>query len=128
MNFHCLTQEPKINTILNSIDNWVNLNGLKLNVKKTKYMIFSNKQCNENLNIRLNNIAINRTKCERFLGVLLDDKLSFKQHIAKLATKISINSGIIFKLKGIVPQKVLKLLYDSFKYSHTLIFALTYGV
>ena len=82
--------QEKINTILNSIDNWVNLNGLKLNVKKTKYMIFSNRKCNENLNIRLNGITIKRTKCERFLGVLLDDKLSFKQHIAKLATKISI--------------------------------------
>ena len=110
--------QEKINTILDSIDNWVNQNGLKLNVKKTKYMIFSNRQCSENLNIRLNGVTINRTKCERFLGVLLDDKLSFKQHIAKLATKISINSGIIFKLKGIVPQKVLKLLYDSFIQSH----------
>ena len=44
-----------------------------------------------------NGIDIEKTECERFLGVLLDEKLTFTKHIAKLASKISINSGIIFQ-------------------------------
>ena len=53
----------KKNKLLQDIDNWVNLNGLKLNVKKTKYMVFTNKRNIESarFNIRLNGIDIEIT-------------------------------------------------------------------
>ena len=39
-------------------------------------------------------------------------------YISKLASKISRNAGIIFKLKGLVPQNVLKSVYNSLIQSH----------
>ena len=62
----------------------------------------------------MNGTLIERSVCERFLGVLVDDNLSWSNHIKSLASKISRNSGIMYKLKGIVPDSVLKTLYNSF--------------
>jgi len=112
----------KINTVLMKIDTWVTANGLKLNLKKTKYMIFSNKRGidrrDHDLNINFNGASIKRVDSERFLGVILDSNLSFQSHITALSGKISRNSGILFKLKGIVPENILKLVYNSLIQSH----------
>ena len=111
--------QDQINILLRDIDNWVKLNGLKLNVKKTKFMIFTKKRIDlTNFTIIMNDLPLERVTSERFLGVILDQNLSWNAHITKLASKISMNSGIIFKLKGIVPQKVLMMLYNSFIQSH----------
>ena len=110
----------KIDTILSEINSWVTANGLKLNLKKTKYMIFSNKHDTKGnyMNINFNGVPIDRVDSERFLGVILDSSLSWKTHISALAGKISRNSGILFKLKGLVPENVLKLVYNSLIQSH----------
>ena len=105
--------QNKIETLLENLQSWVYDNGLKLNIKKTKYMIFTNRPKIE-IDVKLNGTLIERSTCERFLGVLVDENLSWSDHIKSLASKISRNSGIIYKLKGIVPESVLKTLYNSF--------------
>ena len=109
--------QTKLDIFLTELLSWVNNNGLKLNIKKTKYMIFSNKAKQE-LNIKLNGIKIERTSSEKFLGVILDDKISWTVHKSALASKISRNAGILYKLKGLVPETVLRTLYNSFIQSH----------
>ena len=103
----------KIEMLLENLQSWVYNNGLKLNIKKTKYMLFTNRPKIE-IDVKLNGTLIERSVCERFLGVLVDDNLSWSNHIKSLASKISRNSGIMYKLKGIVPDSVLKTLYNSF--------------
>ena len=68
------------------------------------------------LTIKGTNIEI--VEQERFLGVIFDNKLSWSQHVNQLSAKISRYSGILYKLKGIDPHSVLKLLYNSFIQSH----------
>ena len=109
----------KINTVLQSINVWVTGNGLKLNLGKTKYMIFTNRHNVErDLNLTLNGTKIEYTEQARFLGVIVDNKLSWGAHINLLSAKLSRNAGIIYRLKGLVPQSILKTLYDSFIQSH----------
>ena len=48
----------------------------------------------------------------KYLGVLLDDNLSFLHYIQALELKISRNLGMIKKLKNILPQETLVLLYN----------------
>ena len=111
--------QEKIDSLLVAIDKWVTLNGLKLNVKKTKFMIFSNRREGANgLDIRLNGVVLERVASERFLGVILESGLTWKIHISKLASKISRNAGILYKLKGLVPDNVLKTVYNSLIQSH----------
>ena len=105
--------QNKIEILLEHLQSWVHDNGLKLNIKKTKYMIFT-KRPKIDFEIYLNGVLIEKSTCERFLGVLVDDKLSWSNHISAISSKISRNSGIIYKLKGIVPESVLKILYNSF--------------
>ena len=110
----------KLNGVIAAIDIWVKCNGLKLNVKKTKYMVFSNKRDIDysSLQLLLNGKSLERSEKERFLGVIVDSNISWKTHISALKSKISRNAGILYRLKGVVPNNVLKLVYNSLIQSH----------
>ena len=110
----------KIKTVITAIELWVKSNGLKLNIKKTKYMVFSNKRNLDYsvLQLSLNGNPIEHSNSERFLGVIVDSSLNWKTHISGLKSKISRNAGILYRLKGIVPNNVLKLVYNSLIQSH----------
>ena len=91
-----------------------------LNLKKTKYMIFSNIGSNDlgNYQPTINNRPIEQEHVSKFLGVLMDDKLQWTHHIKSLSTKLYRNCGILYKMKGILPQKAMLILYHSFIQSH----------
>jgi len=109
----------KLESVLPKIENWVDSNGLKMNLKKTKYMLFANRNKKlDDVNIHISNTKIERTEEERFLGITMDSKLNWNAHRQKLASKLSRNVGVLRRLKGIVPLKVIKLLYSSFIQSH----------
>ena len=63
-------------------------------------------------------MSLEREKVTKFLGVLIDENLSWKQHINDVSTKISKSIGILYKSRGIVKQPLLKPLYFSFIYYH----------
>ena len=62
----------------------------------------------------MDNIFIERENVTKFLGVLIDENLSWKQHINNVSTKISKSIGILYKSRGIVKQPLLKQLCFSF--------------
>ena len=70
------------------------------------------------LNISISTISINRTDMHKFLGVYIDEKLTFNDHISKICAKISRGIGMLRRLKPLVSQVVLKQLYYAFVYSH----------
>ena len=107
----------KVNSLISRVQGWVANNGLKLNAGKTKYMIFSNR-ATDDININIGGVRLKQSERERFLGVIIDSKLNWNAHVQQLATKISRNSGILYKLKGLVPGKTLRTLYSSFIQSH----------
>ena len=71
------------NQDLKQIIKWLNINKLSLNIKKSKYILFSHKNITPVYNERLyiNNVEIDRTKQIKFLGYIIDEKLSWKSHI-----------------------------------------------
>ena len=51
----------KLERVLPKIENWVNSNGLKMNLKKTKYMLFANKNAKTyDINVQISNTIIER--------------------------------------------------------------------
>ena len=66
----------------------------------------------------MDSIVIEREHVTTFLGVLIDENLSWKQHINDVSTKISKSIGILYKSRGIVKQSLLKQLYFSFIHCH----------
>ena len=120
--------KTKAELLLDRLSNWVGSNSLKLNVKKTHYMIFTNSKTTYDLTLRLNSEVISQSREERFLGVILDDRLSFKSHRAAIAKKISRNAGIFFRARHMFSLQTLKTLYSSFIQSHLIFCSVIWGV
>ena len=108
----------KLQIFLPKLEDWVNINSLKLNTTKTKYMIFSNTPGINNISFKINNVLIERKVEDKFLGVLIDEKLNFTGHKAAIATKISRNCGVLYRARHVLNEKSLKSLYYSFIQSH----------
>uniref|UniRef100_A0A669C5X4 Reverse transcriptase domain-containing protein n=1 Tax=Oreochromis niloticus TaxID=8128 RepID=A0A669C5X4_ORENI len=98
---------------LNILKNWFDVNKLSLNIKKTKLIIFGTRQMKNVSKIRVNGIEIERVFENKFLGVLIDDKLSWKSHINHVTTKMSKTIAILYKTKHVLNKKSLYTLYCS---------------
>ena len=104
-----------INKELQIITDWLALNKLSLNAKKTKMMIFhfhQKKISHMKLNLKINNTKIEQVKEFCFLGVVFDECITWKSHVKKIASKIAVVVGTINKLKRFLPQHILKMVYN----------------
>ena len=61
---------------------------------------------------------IRKTEYVKYLGIYVDNKLSWKVQIDKLCSKISKVCGMICKLRYFVPLSTLKIVYYSMFHSH----------
>ncbi len=82
-------------------------------------MIFHTPQKKINpLQLKIDNIIIDRVKEFIFLGLTLTEHLNWKSHIDKIANKISRNMGILNKLKHVLPLCVKLHICNSLILSH----------
>jgi len=73
------------NMLFNDINIWFNNNLLNLNFSKTHYLEFrSIKHYSDNMQIQHNHNYVSNTSETKFLGLIIDDTLSWKQHIDQL--------------------------------------------
>ena len=98
---------------LNTIKTWFDINKLSLNLTKTKYMIFGTRKIKTQAIIRIGGLEIERVHENKFLGVIIDDKLCWKSHINNVKLKLSKTIAILNKTKFIFSQKAMFLLYCS---------------
>ena len=115
-----------IQTDLKNLSNWFKCNKLALNETKTNYIIFHqiNKKPPDDFNIILNDTHLERVKYTKFLGVLINENLKWKEHINYISSKVSRATGIIAKLKNCLPKSALFTIYNSLCISH-LSYAIT---
>ena len=110
------SQELIQDTIQNNlipVFNWLQLNKIKVNVSKCKFMIFSYGRSTQLGPLKFGEGEVLETDQYKFLGIQLDNKLTFKHHINSVNNKISKSIGILYKLNKFIPQKVLKILYET---------------
>ena len=119
--------ENKINALIPKLTSWVGVNSLKLNTTKTKYMVISN-TIKHDFDIVIHNQTIARVKQDRFLGVIIDEKLTFNAHKTALARKISNNCGVLYRARYVLNQKSLVCLYYSFIQSHMIYCSNVWGL
>ena len=65
-----------------------------------------------------NTVPVARTSCQKHLGLHLDEKLNFSQHINIKISKANKGIGIIERLSHILPRKSLLTIYKSFIRPH----------
>ena len=108
-----------INCELQSVSTWLKVNKLSLNIKKTHFMVFSNKRgSHDPIDIRIDGERIHEVLKTKFLGVIIDKNLSWKDHITYISGKIARGLGMIIKTRKYLNKSALMSLYYSFIYPY----------
>ena len=107
-----------LETESNKVIKWLAANRLIINLSKTQSMLFTNKTDNPSFQLQIQNIDIEVTNKCKFLGVIIDDKLLWKDHINYISNKISKSIGILKFLRYIYPKPILRMIYMSLIYSY----------
>ena len=79
-------------------------------------MVFNPKPKKEHppITIKVDNIPLQEVNPCKFLGVVLDNKFSWKDHISHLSKKLAKSVGIMSRARQILSKETLVTLYYSF--------------
>lgn len=108
----------KLNEDLTRIYEWLNVNKLKLNVSKTKWMILSKSELNNINSIKINNEEIERVKVFKYLGITIDENLKFNEHLTVIKKKISSKTYLLSRIRKKIDVHTAKSIYVSSIQSH----------
>ena len=101
------------------LSDWFKANKMLLNIDKTNYMIFGDYQ-NTNIHLQNDDINIIREHNVKFLGIWIDDRLSWQMQIDTLCNKIRSGLYCICSSKYILSTNLKKQLYYSLVYTHII--------
>ena len=119
-----LEAKQHCNDILNRFYLYFTMNKLSINASKTKYMIYkpplkgkrSRKKLYDttNTNIEMNSKILEQVKSIRFLGVIINDQLSWSDHKQYIYKKVCKSIGLIYKCKNVLNEKECINMYKTF--------------
>ena len=109
-----------LNGELSKISQWFKCNKLSLNVNKTNFINFSkiSHPRRDNCVLMIDEVPLTEKHSAKFLGVTLDSNLTWSEHIHNIHKSVSRNIGILYKLKKLISEKSLLILYNSLVLSH----------
>ena len=110
----------QVNSDLVLLHEWLTANKIALNADKTKFILFKSKR-KPHVNFELSipgGVKIKPSSHIKYLGVILDENLSWKYHIQILSQKLRRANGALCKLRHFVPKCVLVNVYHAFFSSH----------
>ena len=107
-----------LNNDLSLISNWAFNWKMLFNPdpnKPAQEVLFSRKmKAQSHPVISFNNIQVEKSPNQKHLGLILDEKLNFKQHIDSAISKVNKGIAVIKKLRYILPRKSLITTYKTF--------------
>ena len=116
--------KTNINSVMNEIMNWFQINLLTLNCNKTHFIQFLTKNKKElQIQIMSPNSIISNINSTSFLGLTIDSTLTWKDHIINLTTKLNKASYAIRTIKPFMTINVIRTVY--FSYFHSV---MSYGI
>ena len=90
-------------------------------------MIFSRQRNLIFRDVVISGVTIERKTEARFLGVIIDNKLNWSQHISAMKMKMARYIGIMYKLNKYLPLEARLQIYHSFVQSHLNYCSLLWG-
>ena len=116
------------NLALEKINSWFNANKFVINIEKTHYCIFNSHNNLRDVNVQLpvlkiENKIIEFVKNTKYLGINIDNSLTFKEHINNIISSVKKFCGIFYKFRSRLPLTCLKTIYFAMIHSH-----LNYGI
>ena len=114
------TLKNELKIAMGRILRWLEDNKLTVNLNKTQYSIFQTE--NMNIpdwlnNIKINNNTIKRVHSARFLGIILDEKLKWDDHVKQLSESLTQIINAFKIIKNYVPENKKRMLYYAYIYS-----------
>ena len=112
-----------LNKDLNSLNHWLLANKISLNATKTEMIYFRGRRTQlPTLKVKLNGIKLNPEDEVKYVGLILDEYLTFKSHIKLLNAKLKRANNLIAISRHYLPKNLLIQVYYGQFYSH-----ITYG-
>ena len=116
------TSAAHLNNDLSKISNWAFQWKMSFNPdpsKQVQEVIFSRKhQKISHPSIYFNNNPIESVSSQKHLGMFLDTKLNFQEHIKNILTKVNKTIGLLQKLQNVLPRESLLTIFKSFVRPH----------
>jgi len=99
---------------LQRVEQWMENNKLVLNLTKTKCMLFGTKQklANASFKMQLHGSDIDWVRNVCYLRVILDEYLSWKEHVSKVCTKVDRRLGLFGHIRSCSMLKAAKCVYN----------------
>ena len=105
---------------LKPVEHWLNMNKIKINCSKSKFIIFSYRKNFSLHSITFGNNIISVTNSIKFLGIEIDRNLNFRTHVNNISKKVSRVIGLLFRLNKFLPVEILKTLYFTLVMPHIM--------
>lgn len=86
---------------------------MSINLTETKFIIFGTRKTHYQPNLKMNDEVLERVQTCKFLGVTVDEKLCWKSHINTIKSKLAKNIGLLGKMRSVLTNNSLRLLYNS---------------
>ena len=115
--------EPMINFELSNLICWLRANKLSLNIAKTEFMVIGSRQKllvegDRDIVANFENNSIKRVSHTKSLGLIIDDRLSWTEHINVLCKKVASAIGALKRLRPFVTQAVAIQIYKALILPH----------
>ena len=124
-NLMCINRSLKqlnqhINYDLKKITDWLNSNLISLNTDKTEFVIFrkQKQKLDGNFKIKFNGKRIFASSYIKYLGVLIDEHLTWNYQVFELSKKLNRANSMLSKIRHYVDKMTLRSLYFSLFSSH----------
>ena len=95
--------------------NWIRNNGLKANPDKFHLLL---SEPDEELSLKVDNLDIKNSKCQKLLGITIDNKLTFADHVSSICSKASQKLHALSRVRNFMTLKQAKIILKSFILSH----------
>ena len=106
----CVDENPllvseKLQSDLHKLSVWFKVNKLSVNCTKTNSILFTSQRSrhkNYQLSLTLNDTELNQVREIKYLGLVIDQHLTFESHIMKLCGKISARTGLMWRIRSFI--------------------------
>ena len=109
-----------LNEVLKELSFWLNANKIVLNATKTKVILFKNKTKTNlsKLNLKICSKKLHPIESARYLGVIVDENLNWKNHVNDISHKLIRGNAILYKIRNFIKKGTWRTVYFAIFHSY----------